>query len=46
MGENDYMKKIKAMDSLLGRPSSGQFSVSTKKNDYIKESVDYAKIFH
>ena len=43
MSDNDYMKKIKAMDSLLGRPSSGQFSVKTKDNDYLKESADYAK---
>ncbi|MBR0477617.1 MAG: hypothetical protein IJJ24_00810 [Solobacterium sp.] len=43
MGRNDYMKKIKAMDSLLDRPSSGQFSVRTKDNDYIKECTDYAE---
>ena len=43
MGENDYMKKIKAMDSLLGRQSAGQFSVRTKDNDYLKESTDFAK---
>lgn len=42
MGNNDYMTKIKAMDSLLGRPSAGQFSVVTKENDYIKESMDFA----
>ena len=42
MGENDYAAKIKAMDSLLGRPSAGQFSVRTKGNDYIKESAAYA----
>lgn len=43
MGGRDYMKKIKAMDSLLGRPSSGQFSVRTKDNDYAAESARYAK---
>ncbi len=43
MGDNDYMSKIKAMDSLLGRPSSGQLSVKTKDNDYVKQSADYAK---
>ncbi len=43
MGKNDYMTKIKAMDSLLLKPSSGQFSVRTKDNDYIKESIEYAK---
>lgn len=42
MGANDYMTKIKAMDGLLGRPSSGQFSVRTKENDYIGESSVYA----
>lgn len=42
MADNDYMNKIKAMDTLLGRPSSGQFSVKTKDNDYIKESAEYA----
>ncbi len=42
MGDSDYMTKIKAMDSLLGRPSSGQFSVRTKENDYIRESSGYA----
>ncbi len=40
MGNNDYMAKIKAMDSLLGRPSSGQFSVRTKENDYVKEGAN------
>ena len=30
------------MDELLGRPSSGQFSVRTKKNDYIKAAADFA----
>ena len=42
MGTNDYMAKIKAMDSLLGRPSAGQFSVRTKENDYLQESADFA----
>ena len=44
MGTNDYMAKIKAMDSLLGRPSSGQFSVRTKENDYVKESAGIASV--
>lgn len=42
MGKNDYMAKIKAMDSLLGRASSGQFSVRTKDNDYVKEAAEVA----
>ena len=41
-GKFDYMEKIKAMDGLLGRPSSGQISIRTKENDYIKESADFA----
>ncbi len=40
--KRDYMDKIKAMDGLLGRPSSGQISIRTKENDYIKESADFA----
>ena len=44
MGEkHDYMAKIKAMDRLLGRPSSGQVSIRTKENDYIKESTVFAE---
>ena len=43
MGDRDYAGKIKAMDSLLGRPSAGQLSVKTKENDYIGESEAYAK---
>lgn len=44
MGDkHDYMPKIKAMDSLLGRPSSGQVSIRTKENDYIKESALFAE---
>lgn len=43
MGDRDYMKKIKAMDSLLGRPSAGQLSLKTKDNDYLKDSADFAK---
>ncbi len=43
MGDkHDYMEKIKAMDGLLGRPSSGQISIRTKENDYIKESAVFA----
>ncbi len=42
MGNNDYMAKIKAIDSLLGRPSAGQFSVRTKENDYVKEGANIA----
>ncbi len=41
--KHDYMSKIKAMDSLLGRPSSGQVSIRTKENDYIKESACFAE---
>ncbi len=41
-GRQDYTEKIKAMDGLLGRPSSGQISIRTKENDYIKESADFA----
>ncbi len=44
MGEkHDYLAKIKAMDRLLGRPSSGQVSIRTKENDYIKESNAFAE---
>ncbi len=44
MGEkHDYVDKIKAMDRLLGRPSSGQVSIRTKENDYIKESTAFAE---
>ena len=44
MGDKrDYMPKIKAMDSLLGRSSSGQVSIRTKENDYVKESADFAE---
>ena len=44
MGEkHDYVAKIKAMDRLLGRPSSGQVSIRTKENDYIKESTAFAE---
>ena len=43
MGDNDYMRKIKAMDKLLGRQPAGRFSVKTKDNDYIKESISFAK---
>ena len=42
-GNNDYMKKIKAMDSLLETPSSGQVSIRTKDSDYIKESACFAE---
>ena len=42
-GKNDYMDKIKTMDMLLGRPSSGQVSIRTKENDYIKESALFAE---
>ena len=37
MAENDYLKKIKAMDSLLGRPPKGQVSLRPKDNDYLGE---------
>ena len=37
MAKTDYMKKIKAMDDLLGRPSSGQLSLQTKDHDYLKD---------
>ena len=42
MGKSDYTAKIKDMDSLLGRPSRGQFAVRTKDNDYIKDSEEIA----
>jgi len=44
MAKADYLKKIKAMDSLLGRPSKGQISLRTKDNDYIKEITEYASV--
>ena len=43
MGTRDYSKKIKAMDKLLGKPSSGQISIRTKDNDYLKDAADFAK---
>lgn len=43
MADNDYMRKIKAMDKLLGRQPAGWFSVRTKENDYVKESTEFAK---
>ena len=44
MGDkHDYMEKIKKMDKLLGRPSSGQVSIRTKENDYLKESISFAE---
>ena len=43
MGKRDYAAKIKAMDGLLGRPSAGQVSIRTKKNNYIKESTAFAE---
>lgn len=43
MGKRDYAAKIKAMDRLLGRPSAGQVSIRTKKNNYIKESTAFAE---
>lgn len=42
MGSNDYLSKIKAMDKLLGRPSQGEYSIRTKKNDYVKDSKKIA----
>lgn len=42
-GKNDYASKIKAMDSLLGRPSAGQVSIRTKDNDYVKDSTQFAE---
>lgn len=41
--KHDYMPIIKAMDRLLGRPSSGQAAIRTKENDYLKESADFAE---
>ena len=41
--KHDYMPKIKAMDSLLGRRSSGQVAIRTKESDYIKASIDFAE---
>ena len=42
-GKRDYKAKNKGMDKLLGRSSSGQASIRTKENDYIKESTAFAK---
>ena len=42
-GKRDYKAKIKGMDKLLGRSSSGQASIRTKENDYIKESTAFAE---
>lgn len=45
MAKNDYMKKIKGLDKILGRPSKGQISLRTKDNDYIKEIKALANNF-
>ena len=42
-GKNDYMAKLKALDSLLGRTSSGQVPIRTKDNDYVKDSISFAE---
>lgn len=42
MGKNDYVSKVEELEGIIGRPSSGHFSVKTKDNDYIEESNDYA----
>ena len=41
-GRHDHMAKTKAMDDLPGRVSSGQISIRTKDNGYIRESADFA----
>lgn len=41
-GSNDYLTKIKAMDALLGRASTGQLSVCTKDEDYVKAGKEFA----
>ena len=43
MANNDYMKKIKGLDKILGRPSQGQISIRTKDNDYIRDIKTVAK---
>lgn len=38
----DYMKKILALDDLLGRPAVGHLSLRTKNNDYLREIRAFA----
>ncbi len=37
MAKADYQKKIKALDTLLGRPSKGMCSLQTKDHDYLAQ---------
>lgn len=43
MGKSGYETKIKAMDEILGRSSSGQLSIRTKEHDYIKDIEAFAE---
>ena len=43
MGKNDYADKIKDMDAILGRKSSGFVSIRTKDNDYLKDMEAFAE---
>ncbi len=43
MGRSDYSAKIKTMDKMLGRPSTGHVSIRTKDNDYLAEIDRFAK---
>ena len=42
MAGADYMKKILALDDLLGRPAVGHLSLRTKNNDYLREIKAFA----
>ena len=43
MGKAGYEKKIKAMDEILGRSSTGHISLQTKEHDYIKGIETFAE---
>ena len=43
MGPSDYSSKIKKLDDLLGRPSTGQISLKTKEHDFLKDAEAFAK---
>ena len=45
MAKNDYMDRIRALDSLLGRPSKGQLSLQTKNHDYLGDVRAFAEKF-
>ena len=42
MAKTDYMKKIRALDTLLGRPAKGYLSLRTKDHDFTEEINTFA----